>query len=59
MMTTKIVLAIAFVLLGFWVPHFVGNRGTTTWMLWFIGRILPGLCFGAAIGLVITVIRKG
>ena len=41
-MITKIALAIVFLLLGFLVPGFAGDRGTTTWMIWFVCRILPG-----------------
>jgi hypothetical protein len=58
-MNTKITLAIALMLFGFLAPRFVGNRDTTSWAIWFVRRLLPALCFGAAIGLVVAAIRKG
>jgi hypothetical protein len=54
----KIVLAFGLLLLGLIAPRLAGNRDTTTWLLWFIRRLFPALCFGTAIGLAIAAIRN-
>jgi hypothetical protein len=54
----KIVFACVLLLLGLLAPRLAGNRDTTTWLLWFIRRLLPAICVGAAIGLVLAAIRN-
>jgi hypothetical protein len=53
-----LLLAATLVALGVFAPTLVKNRETDTWTVWFIRRISPGLCFGAAIGLLVAAIFK-
>jgi hypothetical protein len=55
----KIIFAFALLVLGLIAPRLAGNRDTTTWLLWFIRRLFPALCFGTAIGLIVAAIRNG
>jgi uncharacterized protein (DUF3820 family) len=54
----KVVIAVALLLLGTMAPRLAGNRDTTTWLLWFIRRLFPALCLGAAVGLVLSALRN-
>jgi|LauGreDrversion4_2_1035121.scaffolds.fasta_scaffold445645_1 hypothetical protein len=54
----KLAIAFALLLLGLFAPRLAGSRDTTGWLLWFLRRLFPALCFGAAIGLVLSTIRK-
>ncbi len=54
----KVVIAVALLLLGTMAPRLAGNRDTTTWLLWFIRRLFPSLCLGAAVGLVLSALRN-
>lgn len=55
----KIAIAIVLLVAGMVVPRLIGNRDTTTWTLWFLRRLFPAFCFGAALGLIIAAVRGG
>lgn len=52
----RLILASVLVVLGLAAPRLAGDRETTTWFLWFLRRMFRALCFGAALGVLLSAI---
>ena len=50
----KWALVLLLITLGLFAPRFAHNRPTSNWLIWFIRRLLPVICYGAAIGVAIS-----
>jgi len=50
----KLLISLAFILIGLFAPKLVANRQPSTWTIWFIRKLLPALCYGTAIGIALA-----